>query len=82
MVTINLSTNLYNCLIQPFKGLRTKRCHPIGTNHCIVLRDEHIHTKPEMTGYTTKQVAISIRNENQIQKNLGNSILVKLFDKS
>lgn len=53
MVTIYLSTTLYNCLLQPFKGLRTKRCHPIGTNHCIVLRDEHIHTKPEMTGYTT-----------------------------
>lgn len=39
--------------------------HPIGTSHCTVLRDVHMHSKPEMTGYTTKQVAISIRNKHQ-----------------
>lgn len=28
--------------------------HPNGTSHCIVLRDVHIHIKPEMTSYTTQ----------------------------
>lgn len=30
------------------------RNHPIWTSHCIVLRDVHIHIKPEMTSYTTQ----------------------------
>lgn len=39
------------------------RNYPIGTSRCIVLRDVHIPTKPDMSGHAAKQVAFSIRNK-------------------